>query len=302
MNASISSRVWVLRRTEIIASSPRPSAGRSTSARYERMTPRARSPWTRDRAVEGATPAALASALLATRALLMSIRRRVRSTASSRVRTEFGCAPSEASRIRTKDGQHASDRISTECFSDIEQCAIIGAVDSVVNRASSHLPKGPDHEGRHPPRGQEPRVPGGDHPGRRARARRNGHEVFVEADAGVGSSISNDEYVAAGATILPTADDVWGTGDLILKVKEPIEQEYHRMRDGQTLFTYLHLAAGGPAPTRCSSAGSPASPTRRSSCRTARCRCWRRCPRWPVGWPPRWAPRRCSAPTAAAAS
>jgi alanine dehydrogenase len=73
---------------------------------------------------------------------------------------------------------------------------------------------------------------------------RHGHEVFVEADAGVGSSISNDEYVAAGATILPTADDVWGTGDLILKVKEPIEQEYARMRAGQTLFTYLHLAAG----------------------------------------------------------
>ncbi len=73
---------------------------------------------------------------------------------------------------------------------------------------------------------------------------RSGHDVYVEADAGVGSSISNDEYVAAGATILPTADDVWGTGDLILKVKEPIESEYHRMRDGQTLFTYLHLAAG----------------------------------------------------------
>ncbi len=73
---------------------------------------------------------------------------------------------------------------------------------------------------------------------------RGGHQVFIEADAGDGSSISNEEYVAAGATILPTADDVWGTRDLILKVKEPIEQEYHRMRDGQTLFTYLHLAAG----------------------------------------------------------
>ena len=72
---------------------------------------------------------------------------------------------------------------------------------------------------------------------------RNGHEVFVETDAGVGSSISNDEYIAAGAQILPTADDVWKTGDLILKVKEPIAEEYHRMRSGQVLFTYLHLAA-----------------------------------------------------------
>ena len=72
---------------------------------------------------------------------------------------------------------------------------------------------------------------------------RNGHEVFVEHDAGVGSSITNEEYVASGATILPSADDVWATGDLILKVKEPIASEYERMREGQTLFTYLHLAA-----------------------------------------------------------
>ena len=72
---------------------------------------------------------------------------------------------------------------------------------------------------------------------------RNGHEVFIEHDAGVGSSITNEEYVAAGATILPTADDVWATGEMIMKVKAPIADEYHRMRDGQLLFTYLHLAA-----------------------------------------------------------
>jgi alanine dehydrogenase len=71
----------------------------------------------------------------------------------------------------------------------------------------------------------------------------HGHEVYIEQDAGVGSSIADDEFVAAGARILATADDVWGTADLILKVKEPIEQEYHRMREGQTLFTFLHLAA-----------------------------------------------------------
>ena len=74
----------------------------------------------------------------------------------------------------------------------------------------------------------------------------HGHEVFVEKDAGVGSSILDEDYVAAGATILATADDVWGTGDLILKVKEPVAQEYHRMREGQVLFTYLHLAADKP--------------------------------------------------------
>jgi alanine dehydrogenase len=72
---------------------------------------------------------------------------------------------------------------------------------------------------------------------------RGGHDVFVQRDAGVGSSIPNEDYEAAGARVLDTADDVWETGDLILKVKEPIEEEYPRMREGQTLFTYLHLAA-----------------------------------------------------------
>ena len=73
--------------------------------------------------------------------------------------------------------------------------------------------------------------------------RRAGHEVFVQAGAGTGSSITDSDYVSAGATILPTADEVWATGDLILKVKEPIAEEYPRMRAGQVLFTYLHLAA-----------------------------------------------------------
>jgi len=72
---------------------------------------------------------------------------------------------------------------------------------------------------------------------------RNGHEVYVEVDAGVGSSITNQDYAAAGAKILDTAAEVWATGDLILKVKEPIASEYDMMREGQTLFTYLHLAA-----------------------------------------------------------
>ncbi len=72
---------------------------------------------------------------------------------------------------------------------------------------------------------------------------RSGHEVFIERDAGTGSAIPDEDFTAAGAAILPEADDVWQAGDLILKVKEPVEQEYHRMRKGQVLFTYLHLAA-----------------------------------------------------------
>jgi alanine dehydrogenase len=72
---------------------------------------------------------------------------------------------------------------------------------------------------------------------------RNGHDVYIQQDAGTGSSIPDTDFVAAGAKILPTADEVWQTGDLILKVKEPVAEEYHRMRKDQVLFTYLHLAA-----------------------------------------------------------
>ncbi|WP_433283822.1 alanine dehydrogenase [Pseudonocardia sp. CA-142604] len=72
---------------------------------------------------------------------------------------------------------------------------------------------------------------------------RSGHHVLVERNAGIGSSISDADFEAAGARIVATADDVWDAADLLLKVKEPIEQEYHRLRRGQVLFTYLHLAA-----------------------------------------------------------
>jgi alanine dehydrogenase len=72
---------------------------------------------------------------------------------------------------------------------------------------------------------------------------RHGHEVFIERDAGVGSSIPDEDFVAAGARVLADAKDVWATGDLILKVKEPQAEEYPLMRRGQILFTYLHLAA-----------------------------------------------------------
>jgi alanine dehydrogenase len=84
---------------------------------------------------------------------------------------------------------------------------------------------------------------------------RFGHEVFVERDAGTGSSIPDDDFVAAGARILPTADDIWRTGDLILKVKEPVPEEYHRMRKDQVLFTYLHLAASKSCTDALISAG-----------------------------------------------
>jgi alanine dehydrogenase len=71
----------------------------------------------------------------------------------------------------------------------------------------------------------------------------DGHQVFVQQGAGVGSSLPDESFVAAGATMLADVDDVWAEGDLILKVKEPIAEEYHRMGKDQVLFTYLHLAA-----------------------------------------------------------
>jgi len=72
---------------------------------------------------------------------------------------------------------------------------------------------------------------------------RAGHTVLVEGGAGEGSSIPDAEFAAAGARLVPAADDVWAEADLLLKVKEPVAEEYGRLRAGQTLFTYLHLAA-----------------------------------------------------------
>ncbi|MFR9729548.1 alanine dehydrogenase [Saccharopolyspora sp. MS10] len=70
-----------------------------------------------------------------------------------------------------------------------------------------------------------------------------GHEVFVETGAGEGSAIPDEEYAAAGATLVPTAGDAWSEGELVLKVKEPVPSEFPLLRAGQVLFTYLHLAA-----------------------------------------------------------
>lgn len=70
-----------------------------------------------------------------------------------------------------------------------------------------------------------------------------GHKVFVEKNAGVGAGIPDDRYKAAGATMIDSADKIWADSEMIIKVKEPIKEEYARMREGQILYTYLHLAA-----------------------------------------------------------
>ncbi|MCK0110904.1 alanine dehydrogenase [Ornithinimicrobium sp. F0845] len=71
----------------------------------------------------------------------------------------------------------------------------------------------------------------------------HGHEVVVEEDAGAGSGISDEDYAAAGARLLGRAEEVWEAAEVLLKVKEPVPEEYDRMREGQVLFTFLHLAA-----------------------------------------------------------
>lgn len=73
-----------------------------------------------------------------------------------------------------------------------------------------------------------------------------GHKVLVQTSAGIGSGYTDDEYVNEGAELIEDASGVWGRAEMILKVKEPIAQEYDLMRHGQILFTYLHLAADEP--------------------------------------------------------
>jgi len=73
-----------------------------------------------------------------------------------------------------------------------------------------------------------------------------GHEVLIERTAGRGSSIFDSEFERAGARIVGDADAVFADSDMVLKVKEPVEEEFHRLREGLILFTYLHLAASEP--------------------------------------------------------
>src|SRR5918995_3172733 len=75
---------------------------------------------------------------------------------------------------------------------------------------------------------------------------RRGHDVLIQKGAGLGSSITDEEFVSQGAKILDSADDVWGEAEMVMKVKEPVAEEYHHLREGLVLFTYLHLAADQP--------------------------------------------------------
>ena len=83
-------------------------------------------------------------------------------------------------------------------------------------------------------------------PGGAAELRKFGHTVYVQSTAGLGSGFSDEEYEMAGAQILPAIEDVYGIAEMIIKVKEPIEQEYNLIKEGQLLFTYFHFASYEP--------------------------------------------------------
>ena len=87
---------------------------------------------------------------------------------------------------------------------------------------------------------------------------RAGHQVVVEKGAGLGSAITDEQYIAAGATIEGDVEKIWRDAEMILKVKEPIEAEYPRLRSGQILFTYLHLAASKPCTDALLASGTTA--------------------------------------------
>lgn len=87
---------------------------------------------------------------------------------------------------------------------------------------------------------------------------RHGHEVSVQRGAGLGSHITDEEYLSVGAKLVESADEVWAESEMILKVKEPVEEEYHRLRADQILFTYLHLAASRPCTDALLAAGTTA--------------------------------------------
>jgi alanine dehydrogenase len=85
-----------------------------------------------------------------------------------------------------------------------------------------------------------------------------GHRVLLERAAGAGAGLPDEEFVAAGARISADADEVWGAAGLVLKVKEPVPEEYHRLRADQVLFTYLHLAASKECTDALVTAGATA--------------------------------------------
>src|SRR5712691_815725 len=206
------------------------------------MTPRSRRERTRPRHVDGATPARAASSLLGSRASRASSRTITRSIASRPAaspvaRTTFGPSPPNAAGWEFSRVMPRLYRIICRIIYFRSKIMHHGSTASNKRKAVEVMKVGIPREVKN----HEYRVaitPAGVH-----ELTSHGHQVYLEKDAGGGSSLHDDAYVAAGATIISDPDEVWGVADMVLKVKEPIAEEYHRMRPGLVLFTYLHLAA-----------------------------------------------------------
>lgn len=102
---------------------------------------------------------------------------------------------------------------------------------------------------------------------------RHGHEVYVQHTAGEGSGFSDEEYKSAGAVILDKIEDVYAVSDMIIKVKEPIREEYGLVRKGQVVFTYFHLRVSMSLRRLCLRVDRCVSPTRQLRIRRGNCRC-----------------------------
>src|SRR6476661_8513909 len=248
-NSPIRARALPWSRTTTIACSGRPSASGEISAWKPRITPVSCSRRTRIRHVDGAMPTRAASVLFGVRASSASIAISRRSVSSS-----SGAPPGAGARgpgrmlFRThRLFARSNRRIVAHQRARRTVCGEL-APPRKDPRQSSGPPEatGDDMKVGVPKevKNHEYRVaitPIGVH-----ELTAHDHEVFVQQGAGEGSSISDDEYVAAGAKIVPDADEAWGVADMVLKVKEPVAEEYHRLREDLTLFTYLHLAADQP--------------------------------------------------------
>ena len=117
-----------------------------------------------------------------------------------------------------------------------------------------------------------------------------GHTVLVQKGAGLGSMITDEEYVAAGAQMVATAKECWDC-DMVVKVKEPLAPEYDLFHEGLILYTYLHLAPEPALTKALLEKRSSASLTKPCSSTTASCPCSLPCLKSPAAWPPRWALR-----------
>ena len=116
----------------------------------------------------------------------------------------------------------------------------------------------------------------------------HGHSVLIQTGAGVGAGFADEDYITAGAEIAVTPPTYFAKADMIVKVKEPQAGERKMLREGQLLFTYLHLAPDPEQTKDLLASGARPSPMKPSQIVMVACLCLRRCPKLQAVWPPSW--------------